>query len=214
MRSTKHATPEALRKFIEELYTRGTVRGEDGGEFEIFPTSVTPDRGAFIRDICRAEGATRALEIGMAWGASTLHILEALLGNSDKPRHVVVDRDQTSVFRGAGRRLLREAGVADFVDLHEDKSELFLPMLVRDRCAFQFIFVDGAHDFDDVFVDFFYINRLLRPGAVVVFDDTFADSIHFVCRTRKPIMDIHLWRIIRPKAAPSTTRNLPSSGGL
>src|ERR1700732_5204603 len=59
-------TATELRRFIEELYARGTIRGEDGTEHRFLPMSVTPDRGAFIRDICRAEGGTSVLAIGMA----------------------------------------------------------------------------------------------------------------------------------------------------
>jgi hypothetical protein len=40
------STAPELRSFIEQLYARGTVRGEDGTEHQIFPTSVRPDRGA------------------------------------------------------------------------------------------------------------------------------------------------------------------------
>jgi hypothetical protein len=50
-----------LRKFIERLYSDGIVRGEDGTQHSIFPAGITPDRGAFIRDVCISEGATRSL---------------------------------------------------------------------------------------------------------------------------------------------------------
>jgi predicted O-methyltransferase YrrM len=74
-------TAAGLRRFIEEIYARGTIRGEDGTEHRILPISVTRDRGAFVRDTCRAERATSVLEIGMALGLSTLHIQEGLLSN-------------------------------------------------------------------------------------------------------------------------------------
>ncbi len=172
----KAPTAAELRRFIEELYARGTVHGEDGTEHRIFPNSVTPDRGAFIRDVCRAERARSVLEIGMAWGLSTLHILEGLLNNgAGEHAHVVVDPQQTSEFHGAGNQILRDAGVEQFVEFHQDYSELLLPRLVSEGRVFDFVFIDGAHRFDNVFVDLFYANRLLKPGGVVVFDDVFAD---------------------------------------
>ncbi len=48
-------SPATLEKFIEELYARGVIHGEDGTEFEILPTSLASERGAFLRDVCRAE---------------------------------------------------------------------------------------------------------------------------------------------------------------
>jgi predicted O-methyltransferase YrrM len=179
----KAPTATELRRFIEEIYVRGTVRGEDGTEHRILPVSVTPDRGAFVRDACQAERARSVLEIGMAWGLSTLHIQEGLLSNgAGAHSHVVVDPKQTSKFHGAGNQILREAGLEHFVEFHQDYSELLLPRLVSDGRAFDFVFIDGAHLFDNVFVDLFYTNRLLKPGGVVVFDDVFAEPVNLACR--------------------------------
>jgi predicted O-methyltransferase YrrM len=176
-------TAAELRRFIEELYARGTAHGEDGTEHRIFPNSVTPDRGAFVRDVCRAERARSVLEIGLAWGLSTLHILESLLSNgAGAHEHVVVDPYQASEFHGAGKQILREAGVEQFVEFHQDYSELLLPQLVSEGRMFDFVFIDGMHRFDNVIVDLFYAHRLLKPGGVVVLDDLFADPVNFACR--------------------------------
>ena len=172
-----------MRSFIEQLYARGTVRGEDGTEHQIFPTSVTPDRGAFVRDACRAEKARSVLEIGMAWGLSTLHILEGLLSNgAGAHAHVVLDPIQTSHFHGAGNQTLREAGVEQLVEFHQDYSELLLPRLLTEGRLFDFVFIDGSHWFDNIFIDLFYAHRMLKPGGMVVFDDVFAEPVNLACR--------------------------------
>jgi predicted O-methyltransferase YrrM len=178
-------TPSAAKigKLIEETYARGTVRGDDGSESQILPASVTPDRGAFVREMCLRIGATTALEVGMAWGMSTLHILEALLSNgAGAGAHVAVDCNQAERYHNAALRTLREAGLDYLVEFHEDRSELLLPRLVREGRRFDFAFIDGLHHFDHVFVDLFYTHRLLRPGGVVVLDDVFQDSVRFACR--------------------------------
>src|SRR5271170_5569766 len=91
-----------LRKFIERLYGEGIVRGESGTQHSISPASITADRGAFVRDICISEGATRTLEIGMAWGMSTLFILEALLENGAGPgAHLAIDPYESIEYHGA-----------------------------------------------------------------------------------------------------------------
>ena len=45
-----------------------------------------------------------------------------------------------------------------------------------------FAFIDGWHTFDFALVDFFYVDRLLRCGGVVVLDDTDFPSVWKLCR--------------------------------
>ena len=172
-----------LRKFIERLYSDGIVRGEDGTQHSIFPAGITPDRGAFIRDVCISEGATRSLEIGMAWGMSTLFILEALLENgAGRGAHLVIDPYEFVEYHGAGRRNVKQAGLEELAEIKEEASEVLLPKLILQGRRFDFAFIDGSHLFDNVFVDFVFVHRLLKPRGVVVFDDTFADAVHLTCR--------------------------------
>ena len=172
-----------LRKFIERVYGDGIVRGEDGTQHPISPASITPDRGAFIRDICISEGASHTIEIGMAWGMSTLFILEALLENgAGLSAHLVTDPYESIEYHGAGRRNVKEAGLEEFVEIEEEAAEVLLPKLILQGRRFDFAFIDGSHLFDNVFVDLVFVHRLLKPGGVVIFDDTFADAVHLTCR--------------------------------
>ena len=179
----KNPSPATLEKFIEELYASGVIQGEDGTELRILPMSLTPERGAFLRDVCRAERPGSTIEIGMAYGLSTLFILQTLLENSGTScGHTVMDPFQTSTFHDAGRRAIREAGVEELVDFHQDYSEYVLPRLLREGRRFDLAFIDGNHRFDHVFVDLFYIDRLLKPSGMLVLDDCFLDSVHTACR--------------------------------
>jgi hypothetical protein len=45
-----------------------------------------------------------------------------------------------------------------------------------------FAFVDGWHTFDQVMVEFYFLNRLLRVGGVIAFDDANRRSINRVVR--------------------------------
>ena len=171
--ATKPKKQEAtlLRRFIEELYSRGVVSGEDGSQRPIFPDGVTPDRGAFIRDICISEGATRTLEIGMASGLSTLFILEALLENgAGIGAHLVIDPYESIEYHGAGRRNVRDAGLEEFVEIKEEASELFLPELIRQKRNFDFAFIDA----DKPNYERYYEQclQLVRRGGLIAFDNT------------------------------------------
>ena len=174
--------PRRIHARIEEIYRSSTVIGEDGASYSVFPASVTRERGAFVRDLCQAEHATRSLEIGMAWGLSTLFILEALAENGAGPgAHVVIDPFQTSRWHGAARCSVRAAGADGMIEFHEERSELLLPRLISANRQFDFAFIDGNHRFDGAIVDLIFVDRLLKPGGLVVFDDVWFDPVYLVC---------------------------------
>ena len=173
----------SLEKFIASTYETGMIRDERGVEHSIHPDSVSLRRGAFLHDLIRSERASVTLEIGMAWGLSTLAMVQALVENGARRRsHVVLDPHQKSLYGGAALRALRETGAAKFVEFHEENSMTMLPRLVERNRSFDIVFVDGRHVFDGVFLDFIYADWLVRPGGVIVLDDTFADPIHLTCR--------------------------------
>lgn len=172
-----------LEKFIASTYESGTILDESGVEHSISPDSVSPRRGGFLHDLIRSERALATLEIGMAWGLSTLAMVQALVENGAGPRsHVVLDPHQTSIYGGAALRALRETGAEEFVEFHQEPSISMLPRLLEQKRKFKLVFIDGRHVFDGVFLDFIYADQLVRRNDVIVFDDTFADPIHLTCR--------------------------------
>ncbi len=174
---------DKIAQRIREIYASGKVFGADGRTFEITPHAVTPDRGDFIRKLCLSEGARSAVEIGMAWGLSTLHLLEALVRNgADRQSLVVMDPYQSATFHGAGLRTIRDAEADSFVEFYNEPSYMRLPKLLEEKRQFDFAFIDGSHFFDQTFVELFYVDRLLKPGGVVVLDDTWAEPVRMVCQ--------------------------------
>jgi len=174
-----------IRGRIERLYAERRVLDERGASHEILPIAVTAERGAFIAGLCRTERPSATLEIGMAWGLSTLHILAALAevnGAAGFKPHVVVDPFEASRFGNAGLRLIRELGAEAMVEFYPEGSEIVLPRLLADGRQFELVFIDGDHRFDPGFVDFFYVHRLLKPGGLVIFDDVLFDGICLTTR--------------------------------
>lgn len=170
--SATSASAEELHKFIRTIYTDGFALGEDDQPHDI-KWSLAPARGEFVYEMCRRSDARATLEVGFALGVSTLCILAALrdLGVTGSA-HLAMDPFQSGeLFRNAGLRTLRAAGVAPMVEFHPEASETFLPQLVASRRQFDFILIDGDHTFDHTLVDIFFAHRLLRPGGTMVIDD-------------------------------------------
>ncbi len=168
---------------IEQIYAGESVAGEDSVSYSIVPEAVPRERGRFLLEACRAHGGANTLEIGMAWGLSTLHIFQALADKEvTAPHHVIMDPFQASVYHNAALRTLNELGLDPYVEFYPEPSGLVLPRLVDEGRLFDFAFVDADHRFDGVFIDMFYVDQLLKPGAVAVFDDTNWDGVFLACR--------------------------------
>jgi predicted O-methyltransferase YrrM len=158
-------------------------------DFPDLAVAVDPAEGAWLQQIVDDVKPIRSLEIGCAYGVSSLYICEALACTHESaghagcpPRHIVVDPFQSTQWRGIGVRNIRDAGFAAMVDFREERSEIALPRLLEEGVTLDFAFVDGWHTFDQVLVEFYFINRLLRVGGVIAFDDANRRSINRVVR--------------------------------
>jgi predicted O-methyltransferase YrrM len=166
-----------MNSVLESILSTATVT--DGGsvltlnhpDFPAFPANVDPAEGAFLQELIAEVRPRTTLEIGMAYGVSTLFICEALEQLQPDARHIVMDPHQRSLWRGIGLQNVERAGFGRFLEFHEDRSELVLPKLVERGTTLDFAFIDGWHTFDQVMVEFYYINRMLRVGGIVAFDD-------------------------------------------
>ena len=65
---------------------------------------------------------------------------------------------------------------------HERKSEYILPKLAEEGNKFDFAFIDGWHTFDHTLIDFFYLNRMLDIGGILVIDDVGMPAINKLSR--------------------------------
>lgn len=154
-------------------------------DFPDLPVAVDPAEGAWLQRIVNDIRPVRSLEIGCAYGVSSLYICDALASSASRggtPRHTVIDPFQSTQWRGIGVRNIRDAGLASLVDFREERSEIVLPRLLQEGVILDFAFVDGWHTFDQVLVEFYYLNRLLRVGGVIAFDDANRRSINRVVR--------------------------------
>lgn len=214
METQRHRRAE-LEEFVEEAYRRGSVRDTAGNRIELSPHSVEPEPGAAVRDLALAEEAERTIEVGLALGMSALFLCQAVLRRNG--RHVAIDPFQRESWNGAGLRTLREAGVGDLVEVIEEESQLALPRLVADGREFDFAFIDGDHRFEGVFLDLYFMTRLVRPGGLIVVDDTWMPAV----RTAVAYVEKNLAATLEPDALPNAfrwrrrplSRGVPSGAG-
>lgn len=206
-----------VRGVVERLLRDGSaVARSDGTVHDLFPIAVSAAEGEALRGWVVRERATRTVEVGLAYAVSALHICEGLLANGDPmARHVALDPVQGTRFSGCGLQFLEEAGVAGMVEHHAERSETALPRFLVEARGFDLAFVDGNHRFDGVFVDLFYLGRLVRPGGIVFLDDYqlpgveraasfYLTNLGWTLEEVSAPDDLHRWAVLRTPAAPDT----------
>jgi predicted O-methyltransferase YrrM len=161
-------------RFIEKL--------EEVGELELSykKTGIPTPEGEFLHSQIREHEYTHTIEIGCALGLASLYMCDALSACEDKA-HTIIDPYQTTQWHSIGIKNLRKFGF-EFFTLIEKPSEIALPQLLEQNASFDFAFIDGWHTFDHTLLDFFYLNRLIRVGGMIVFDDVRYPSVAQVLR--------------------------------
>lgn len=168
-----------MNAVIKQIYLTKKVNDLDGNSYSAFPTSISYEKGKALYDIITKAGSQKTLEIGMAYGLSSLFIGQA---HKDKKegKHIAIDPNQSSQWKSIGKLNINRAGLDKDFELIEKPSDIGLPELLNNGEKFDFIFIDGMHLFDYTLVDFFFADKLLAQGGYIVFDDIWMQSIRKV----------------------------------
>jgi predicted O-methyltransferase YrrM len=127
------------------------------------------DKAEFCYQLCRSLRATRVVEAGTSFGVSTLYLAAAVRDNR-VDNGVVIGTEHEPAKVKVARQNFREAGLSEFIELREGD----LRQTLQD--------VGGPVDF--MLVDIWDValpalERVypsLRPGAIVVCDNTTVDA--------------------------------------
>jgi predicted O-methyltransferase YrrM len=158
-----------MNEILQEIYRTGAVQDETGHSHKLH-SGLSPRHAETLYRLVREHKPTLVVEVGMAYGLSTLAILQALHDNRHG-RLISLDPYQRTDWHGVGLHNVRRAGLIEYHELIEEPSYLALPALLRNKKVVDFAYVDGWHTFDYVLVDFFYLDKLLRPDGVIGFND-------------------------------------------
>lgn len=160
------------------------------GTVQRLPQSMKDEEYRCIAGLLKEHRPGNTLEVGMANGGSTVVFCE-YQKESGKGKHTAIDPFQSSPqgSSGYGLKRVKDDGLAQWLDFHEDFDYIVLPRLVQEKRKYDFILIDGWHSFDYTLVDFFYADLLLNVGGLMLFHDTELPSVNKVCRfleTHKP----------------------------
>lgn len=131
-------------------------------------------RARILRDLLEEQDATDVLEIGFFRGKSSLYI-GAMLEDRGRGGLVTIDRQSAARLKPNIHDLIERSGMAHRIrPVFAYRSftwELLQLVQSTPRPQFDFCYFDGGHTWDDTGFGFVLVNMLLRPGAMIVFDD-------------------------------------------
>jgi predicted O-methyltransferase YrrM len=135
---------------------------------------TTAAHGRELYDFIRKHQLTRCLELGFEHGVGTIWLAGAVqsLGGG---KVIAVDLKNKPPPNPRAADLVERAGLSSFVELYDDPIS-YTWHLKRNFSAyvqrpFDFVFIDGAHTWDTDGFAFFLVERILRPGGWILFDD-------------------------------------------
>ncbi len=140
---------------------------------------MTPERGRLLYDFLRRSQPDNVLELGFAHGTSSCYIAAAMQENGTG-RLLTIDHERARARNPNIFSLLEKTKLGSFVEpvfcprtytwelmrlLDEQTKE------GRTEPLFDFVFIDGGHTWDSDGFAFMLVDRLLKPGGWVLFDD-------------------------------------------
>ena len=195
---TEHENVNAV---IQEIYSSGLVRDAQGATYPHDSSSVTFQAGALLYAFIREMKPARTIEIGLAYGLSSLFICQALSDNG-RGDHMAIDPFQEKAYKSIGLLNLERAKLKEIFRFYESPSEEVLPQLISQKESFDFAFIDGSHLFDNAFVDFFFIDKMIQEGGYIAIDDIWMPAVRKVVSF---IIKNKPYDLVRPPYSPNTS---------
>jgi len=164
---------------LHNIFANKQVSDSSGNLYPL-DSNIDTREGAFLQQLIEKYQPKRTIEIGCAYGISSLYICAAL-GKIPGAHHTILDPVQSTYWKNIGVSNLRKANI-NYFELLEQPSEIALPGLLKEGAAFDFGFIDGNHTLDHTLIDFFYLNRMMQPGGIIVIDDIGMPGINKIVR--------------------------------
>jgi len=134
---------------------------------------MTLAQGQRMQQLIKRNHLRDCLELGFYHGVSSAYIAGAL--DVVDGTLTTIDREDARALRPNIMETLSRLGLGGRVRVHFERSSYtwhLMAMLEEERAPrFDLCYFDGGHTWDATGFAFFLVDRLLRPGGWVIFDD-------------------------------------------
>lgn len=136
----------------------------------------------FLDDFIKHNNLSNLLELGFAHGVSSCYFA-SILKDMDKGHLVTIDNTSAKTRNPNIKQLLERVGLKEYVTYYFESVSynwrLMKLIEETDEPIFDFCYIDGAHDWYNDGFAFILVDKLLKPGGWILFDDynwSFASS--------------------------------------
>jgi predicted O-methyltransferase YrrM len=165
---------------LQRIFDQSSVTDEKGNVIQLH--SHTPEAQCkFLDEIIRLVKPSASIEVGLAYGISTLQIIHSMASLQKGFTHVVMDPFQHE-WNNIGMLNISRSGYAPHVRFFSERSSVILPRLLGEGLRVQFAYIDSTKVFDQLVVDVHYITTMLDNGGVIVLDDCDFPGIRLLAR--------------------------------
>ncbi len=162
---------------LREMLATGEIVGATGERIKVRSQISLVFAEALYRTVLQFQPRV-VLEVGMAYGVSTLAILAALQKLGSDGRLVSIDPHQTIYWHSGGLLNLSRAGLQSRHQWIGESDFLALPRLLAEGFQPGLAYIDGWHTFDYTLLDLYYIDKMLGVGGVVGLNDCGFPAVH------------------------------------
>jgi predicted O-methyltransferase YrrM len=190
---------EGLPGILAIAYAKELVFTQDGPPLPL-KDAILIHEAKLLYQMVRRQKPRASLEIGFAYGLSTLAILKALQDN-DQGHHFVIDPYERN-YEYAGLAMVEKANLSHRMTFYEN----YLEEVYTDLPELEFAFIDNGHLFDQELFHFYLIDKKLKVGGLVGVHDAWIPSqaalVRFILKNRaytivNPRPPARGWRWIR-----------------
>ncbi|MBC7887146.1 MAG: class I SAM-dependent methyltransferase [Ferruginibacter sp.] len=155
---------------LEAIFESGTMEINSAGERIPLHSNTSKEQGIFLQKIFDRVKPANSLEVGFAYGISAMFILEKHReAGSEDGAHLVIEPD--SYWGTVAIHNIEKEGLTKYLQIRRDYSDKILTQLYHQNHRIQYAYIDTTKQFDTVLQDFYFINKILDVGGVVILDD-------------------------------------------
>ncbi len=171
---------ERTDKKIQSYYDNEPQIGADGQLHAIDRvTRINRRQCEALAELHLAVKPDLSIETGLAYGFSTLPILDAM-EEHNYGHHIAIDPGQMQLWEGIALTAVDQLGFSKRFTWMEARSDRALPKLIEERKRVQFVFFDGLHTLDAILTDFFLADQMLDIDGMLVFNDMWLPAVRTV----------------------------------